>query len=466
MFARLFAFLSALLGPILAKVPPLPLVPTPRSAWMTAGLAPVAVVIAALAPGFWLVAPLLASALIALVILDAWLAGGVERWGVRLPRDTEVGQSTRLTVEAHFKKPTRAAAEAALECDPRLYPGGRISMPIRYWDEGGGNEDGGHEGSTDCHPSRRGTASVSKAWLRWQGPLGLGGRQVSRELDEAVRIWPDLSTVRSKELQTFLRDAQTGLIARRIRGEGTQFEALSEYEPGMDRRRIDWKASARHNHLYARENESERNNQIIFAFDCGQAMCEPVDGMPRIDRAVSAALACSYVALKSGDKISLFGFSQRPQVMTPFVNDSRAFHRLQSAAAGLDYTAAEPNFTLALATLTAKLKRRSLIVLFSDFTDPTAAELMVESIGRLVDKHLVLFVTIADAELQAYMDEEPGDIATLARSVTAHTLSHQRSVVLQRLRRMGVDVIEAPWQQISYDLIDRYFLIKNAEAIG
>jgi len=339
-------------------------------------------------------------------------------------------------------------------------------MPIRYWDEGGGNEDGRHEGSTDCHPSRRGTASVSKAWLRWQGPLGLGGRQVSRELDETVRIWPDLSTVRSKELQTFLRDAQTGLIARRIRGEGTQFEALSEYEPGMDRRRIDWKASARHNHLYARENESERNNQIIFAFDCGQAMCEPVDGMPRIDRAVSAALACSYVALKSGDKISLFGFSQRPQVMTPFVNDSRAFHRLQSAAAGLDYTAAEPNFTLALATLTAKLKRRSLIVLFSLFTDPTAAELMVESIGRLVDKHLVLFVTIADAELQAYMDEEPGDIATLARSVTAHTLSHQRSVVLQRLRRMGVDVIEAPWQQISYDLIDRYFLIKNAEAIG
>ncbi|MEO0872207.1 MAG: DUF58 domain-containing protein [Pseudomonadota bacterium] len=428
---------------------------------MIAGIAPVAVVIASLAPGLWVIAPLLAGALIVLVLLDAWMAGGVERWGVQVPGDTEVGQSTQLMVYAHFKRPIRDVAEAALECDPRLYPSGRISMPVRR-----SPEVGLHEGSADCHPSRRGTASVSKAWLRWTGPLGLGGRQVSRDLDDAVRIWPDLSTVRSKELQTFLRDAQTGLIARRIRGEGTQFESLSEYEPGMDRRRIDWKASARHTHLYARENESERNNQIIFAFDCGQAMCEPVDGMPRIDRAVSAALACSYVALKSGDKISLFGFAQRPQVMTPFVNDSRAFHRLQSAAAGLDYTAAEPNFTLALATLTAKLKRRSLIVLFSDFTDPTAAELMIESIGRLVDKHLVLFVTIADSELEAYMDEDPGDIATLARSVTAQTLSHQRSIVLQRLRRMGVDVIEAPWQQISYDLIDRYFLIKNAEAIG
>ena len=188
--------------------------------------------------------------------------------------------------------------------------------------------------------------------------------------------------------------------------------------------------------------------------------------MPRIDRAVSAALTCSYVALKSGDKVSLFGFAQRPQVMTPFVSDSRAFHRLQSAAAALDYDAAEPNFTLALATLTAKLRRRSLIVLFSDFTDPTAAEMMIESIGRLVDKHLVLFVTIADSELESFIDEEPGDIDTLARSVTADTLLHQRSVVLQRLRRMGVDVIEAPYNQIGYQLIDRYFIIKNSEAIG
>ncbi len=352
-------------------------------------------------------------------------------------------------------------AQAALEFDPRLGFAGSAKISLSP-----DPHEAHHSGTLSVKPERRGIAGVTHGWLRWTGPLGLGARQVGQALDGALRIWPDLSPVRSKELQTFLRDSQFGLIARRIRGEGTQFEALSEYEPGMDRRRIDWKASARHNHLYARENESERDNQIVFAFDCGQAMCEPVDGMPRIDRAVSAALACAYVALKGGDKVALFGFAQRPQVMTPFVSDSRAFNRLQNAAAGLDYTASEPNFTLALATLTAKLRRRSLIVLFSDFTDSTAAELMIESIGRLVKKHLVLFVTIADAELEDFMAREPGDIATLARSVTAETLNHQRSLVLQRLRRLGVDVIEAPWDQIGYGLIDRYFAIKNSEAIG
>lgn len=446
---------------ILKRLPPFPIVPTPRAAWIIAGFAPIAVVIAALVPGLWIAAPVAAAALVALVILDAILAGRCEDWRVFVPADTEVGQDTELAMQAELPSSAVSRVEGSLEFDLRMGTSGAAQFdldPVRF--------AAYRRGAHIAKPVRRGTASVTRAWLRWTGPLGLGSRQLSGALEDEVRIWPDLSPVRSRELQTFLRDAQTGLIARRIRGEGTQFESLSEYESGMDRRRIDWKASARHNHIYARENESERNNQIVFAFDCGQAMCEPVDGMPRIDRAVSAALTCAYVALKGGDKVSLFGFSQRPQVMTPFISDARAFYRLQSAAAGLDYTATEPNFTLALATLTTKLRRRSMIVLFSDFADPTAAELMVESIGRLVDKHLVLFVTIADSELESFINEEPGDVATLARSVTADTLAHQRQIVLQRLRRMGVDVIEAPWDKIGYQLIDRYFIIKSSEAIG
>lgn len=438
-----------------------PFVPTERAAWCAAGLAPVAVVIAATAPGAWVIAPLAGAALVLLVLIDALLAGAVTRWGIEAPADTEVGQPARLTAHAVFARHHRGDVEAALEGDPRLLEQGRAVIPIPR-----SYEVGLCEGSINVTPTRRGTAQLGTAWLRWHGPLSLGARQVSRPLEQTVRIWPDLSPVRSPDLQTFLRNAQLGLIARRIRGEGTQFEALSEYEPGMDRRRIDWKASARHTRLYARENESERNNQIVFAFDCGQAMCEPVDGLPRIDRAVSAALTCAYVALKGGDKVALFGFARRPQVMTPFIGDPRAFHRLQSAAAGLDYEAAEPNFTLALATLTARLKRRSLVVVFSDFTDPTSAELMVESLGRLVGKHLVLFVTMADAELERMTQAPPGDIATLARAVTADTLTQQRKLVLGRLRRMGIDVIEAPWDAIGTRLIDRYLTIRGNEAIG
>lgn len=440
----------------------LPILPTARTAWLAALAAPLAVLIAAAAPGAWVVAPVAGLALLALALLDGLLAGRLVEWELDAPADAEVGAP--LTVELTAQIEARSAGSApfaALACDPRLAESGGVEFALDR-----NNASGTHDGTAQLTPGRRGTASLGPLWLRWEGPLGLGARQVKLDVTRDIRIWPDLSPVRSPQLQHFLRDAQFGLIARRIRGEGTQFEALSEYEPGMDRRRIDWKASARHTRLYARENESERNNQIVFAFDCGQAMCEPIDGLPRIDRAVSAALTAAYVALKGGDRVSLFGFARRPELMTPFIGDTRYFHRLQTGAAALDYHPEEPNFTLAMATLTARLQRRSMIVLFSDFTDPTGAELMVESVGRLVDRHLVLLVTMEDQDLSRWQDAEPDTIGDLAHAVTADTLARQRTLVFQRLRQMGVDIVEAPHDQIGYRLIDRYLEIKRKGAIG
>ncbi|MFM5930909.1 MAG: DUF58 domain-containing protein [Novosphingobium sp.] len=437
------------------------MVPTVRAALIAALAAPVALVVAAAAPAAWTVVPAAGVTLLALVLFDAWLAGPFEDLRLIVPADCEVGEEATITVLAELPGLVVGRADVALALDPRLAAGGRIDIKLRRGD------DRSHwQGAAVVVPNRRGTGLVSRAWLRWNGPLGIGARQREIDLDQAVRVWPNLATVRSPALQTFLKDSQFGLIARRMRGEGTQFEALAEYQPGMDRRRIDWKASARHMHLYAKEFENERNNPIVFAFDCGQAMCEPVAGLPRIDRAVSAALATAYVALKGGDRVALYGFAARPEVLTPFVTDARDFHRLQRAAAGLDYHAQEPNFTLALASLSSRLARRSLIVIFSDFTDPTSAELMIESVARLVSRHVVLFVTMSDAELEDIAEGEPSGLGELAMAVSADGLLRQRALVLQRLRQIGVDVIEAPWNQIGTRVIDAYLGIKRAGRIS
>ncbi|PKB19147.1 uncharacterized protein (DUF58 family) [Novosphingobium kunmingense] len=444
------------------------MVPTARAAALIVAAAPLAVLIAALAPGAWVVAPLIGVAVLVLILADAGLAGRVTELGLAAPPEVEVGHGEHLRVHARFAAGRRSSVRAAVSSDARLLPAGRAECELseaseRHW-----------QGSIDFVPSRRGTGHLGHVWLRWAGPLGLGARQAARELGQSVRVRPNLALARSPTLQAHLRDAQFGLIARRIRGEGTMFEALAEYQPGMDRRRIDWKASARHAHLYAKEMEAERNNQIVFAFDCGQAMCEPVGGpagskdagIARIDRAVSAALAAAYVALKGGDRVALFGFAARPEVFSPFVADARDFPRLQSAAAQLDYHAQEPNFTLALATLAGRLQRRSLIVVFSDFTDPTSAQLMIESIGRLTRRHMVLFVTMADTELNDLATRAPDDLQVLAIATTADALLNQRALVLSRLRQLGVDVIEAPHDQIGMRLIDAYLAIKRKGAIG
>jgi len=437
------------------------LVPSLRAALLAALFAPIALVIAAIAPQAWVLAPVLGGTLLALVMFDALLAGSLAELRVLAPADCEIGEETGLVALADIGGKLTGRVEAALELDPRLALGGRRVLALAR-----DPVSGAFEGRATLTPNRRGTGTIARAWLRWHGPLGLGARQKLIELGQDVRIWPNLGAIRSPALQLYLKDAQFGLIARRFRDEGTQFEALADYQPGMDRRRIDWKSSARHVHLYAKEYETERNNPIVFAFDCGQAMCEPVGGLPRIDRAVSAALATAYVALKSGDRVALFGFAARPELATPFVTDTRDFRRLQRAAATLDYHPQEPNFTLAMATLGARLARRSLVVVFSDFTDPTSAELMIESLGRLVSRHLVLFVALADEELDTIAGAEPDGLAELSMAVSADALLRQRALVLQRLRQIGVDVVEAPWTQIGTRLIDAYFAIKSSGRIG
>ncbi|MEO0030950.1 MAG: hypothetical protein RIS94_708 [Pseudomonadota bacterium] len=439
--------------------------PTARAVILLAVAAPLALVLAAAVPRAWIVAPALGGALLVLVLLDALFAGALADLRVIAPADVPVGEPMKIAVHADLARADlvragrRARPQVALALDARLAPGGRLDCTLEP-------ADGVWSGTATTIPARRGTGAVDRVWLRWQGPLGLAYRQAARPLDCPVRVWPNLAPIRSPALQLFLRDAQFGLIARRIRGEGTEFEAMADYEPGMDRRRIDWKSSARHARLFAREYETERNNQIVFAFDCGQAMCEPVGGLARIDRAVTAALTTAWVALKAQDRVALFGFAARPLVMTPFVTATRDFARLQQAAAALDYYPEEPNFTLALATLTARLKRRSLVVVFSDFTDPTSAELMIETLARLVERHLVLFVVMADAELADIVAAPVSTVQGAAEAVAATTLQRQRALVLQRLRHLGVRVVEAPHQAIGNRLLDAYLAVKREGRIG
>jgi uncharacterized protein (DUF58 family) len=439
--------------------PTLAVYPTARAVVLLMLTAPAGLLVAALIPQAWVVAPAAGGALLALVLLDALLAGSLRDVQVAMPADAEVGQPLSLALRAVLPG-ERAAPAAALACDPRLADGGRVDLPLSA--DGAGQ----WRAVAALTPTRRGTSALDTLWLRWTGPLGLGHRQVRRALDQAVRVWPDITPVRSPALQIFLRDAAFGLIARRIRGEGTEFEALADYEPGMDRRRIDWKSSARHGRLFAKEYETERNNQIVFALDCGQAMAEPVAGLPRLDRAITAALTTAWVALKAQDRVAVYGFAARPLALSPFVTAPRDFARLQRSAAAFDYHGEEPNFTYAMATLATRLQRRSLVVVFSDFTDPTSAELMIESLGRLMERHRVLFVVMADAELTGLATAPPEHLDAMARAVTATALQRQRALVLQRLRQLGVRVVEAPFDQIGTRLIDAYLTVKREGSLG
>lgn len=432
--------------------------PTARAVLLIAIGAPIAAVLAAMVPGLWAIGIAWAVMLLLLLLLDGLIAAKAGAVRLAVPNSVEVGAKMTMSIDAEFSglmKPANVTGNLAV--DDRLSESGRAGFELLR----GSGSPPLYRGEAETVPARRGTGTVGKLWLRWTGPLGLAWRQVTRQSDQSVSVLPNISAVRSPTVQMFLRDSVFGLLARKFRGEGSEFEALTDYQPGMDRRSIDWKGSARHSKLLAKEYDTERNNQIVFALDCGSAMCEPIDGLPRIDRAVSAALLTAYITLKSGDRTSLFSFAAKPELSTPFLSGSRNFHRLQRDAATIDYHHQESNFTLALSSLSNRLKRRSLIIIFTDFTDPTSADLMLEAAGRLIDKHLVLFVVLEDEELAQFTTRAPETAGDVARAVTAQSLLDQKKMVVTRLQHMGIDVIEGAHGDIGTRLINSYLKIKR-----
>ncbi|MEO1044374.1 MAG: DUF58 domain-containing protein [Pseudomonadota bacterium] len=439
--------------------------PTQRAVVLVAAGAPLALVIATLMPAAWGIGLAWSGTILLLMLADALLIPKMRTMRIDIPGFGEVGQPLEAQMQVELaSRPVHRTMQGFIGVDSRVDASGRAlfdldhdlaALPVE--------DDAGNvwSATVTLTPNRRGPGLVSHIGARWTGPLGLVWRQQERQCDREVRILPDVSPIRSPTVQLFLRDALYGIVARKIRGEGTEFDALADYQPGMDRRSIDWKGSARHTRLLAKEYDTERNNQIVFALDCGNAMCEPIDGLARIDRAVQAALLTAFAALKSGDRAALMAFAAKPEIFSPFVNGTRQFHRFQGEAAAIEYRHQETNFTLAMATLAARLKRRSLIVILTDFADTTSAELMLESVGRLVDRHLVLFVVMQDATLENIAEHAPRDIDRLAESVTADALITEKQLVITRLRHMGVDVIEAPYQDIGTRLLNAYLRIKK-----
>lgn len=421
-----------------------------------AAIGPIALVVALLAPAFWTAGLALIALLIALGLVDALSGAGLRGAEVSCegPRAVSVGQSFGVTAQARFRRAAPGEVEFALETS------GALDAPLGY--RALGETQGERaEAAIVLSAKRRGAARLEAVWLRWRGPLGLVWKQRRLPLAQTVIVTPDIRAVRDEGVKFLNRDALHGLTAQMQIGEGAELEALADYRQGMDRRAIDWNQSARHTRLIAKEYRTERNNHIVMALDCGRAMSEPIDGVPRIDRAVSAALLTAFVALKDGDRVGVFAFDSRPRASTAPIAGQRAFTLLQRVAGDIDYSDNETNYVLGVSTLAGSLKRRSLIIVFTEFADTINAELMLGTIGPLLQRHVVLFVVLRDEELEAFTAAEPLAPEDVSRAVTAAGLLRERRLVLTRLRHMGVQVVEASAKEVGPSLVNAYLDLKR-----
>ncbi len=408
--------------------------------------------------------PLPAAAAVGILagtLLDAWTlirAGGLK--DVQVPDKACVGDRVRALCFLENGCPFSFRGRLTLEVTPPLEVSGEILFLLPA--------DGAVRVEAEIEAPKRGEGTLAAVWLEIGGPMGLLRRVKRMAVSEKrIHVLPNLARVRDALLGLIAGSpVRGGLIRERRRGEGGEFDALEAYVPGMDPRALDWKASARHQELVARRYHLERNQRIVLAVDTGRLMGEVLEGLERLDHAAHTALLLSWAALKEGDLVGFYSYGTRPGTWLAPAGGMACLQRMRRVLGGLEVEKGETNHAWGMRDLAGRLKRRSMVVVFTEFTDPAMAALMVENVGVLAERHFLVFVALEDPLLAGYLEREPLSEKDEAIAVTASRIRMERRKVLGKLRAMGIRIVEGGPGKAALDTVKVYLEAKRRELAG
>ena len=322
--------------------------------------------------------------------------------------------------------------------------------------------------TTELRPVRRGDHRSALVTARAIGPLGLAGRQSSHRVPSQVRVLPPfLSRKHLPSRLAKLRELD-GMVPVLIRGQGTEFDSLREYVVGDDVRSIDWRATARRSDVVVRTWRPERDRRIVLVLDTGRTSAGRVgvdptnsdpSGWPRLDWSMDAALLLAALASRAGDHVDFIAHDRVSRAGVFNASRTELLPHLVEAMAPLQPALVESNAPAMVATVVRRIRRRALVVLLTDLNASALDEGLVKVLPQLSAKHQVLVAAVSDPRVDR-LAEGRSDAAAVYDAASAEKSRSDRASIATKLRRLGVDVVDAEPEQLAPALADRYLAMK------
>lgn len=188
------------------------------------------------------------------------------------------------------------------------------------------------------------------------------------------------------------------------RGYSVEFAEHREYVPGDDIRHIDWRVFGRADRIFVKQYEEETNLRTHMLVDCSSSMRYPEhdhDGrMTKFEYAASAAAALAFLLTHQQDAVGLTLFDSDVRNEMPPASSPAHLRGLIAAleAAQLERpTDVRPAFL----RMASQLRRRSLVVLFSDLL--ADANDVIRALEQLrYTRHDVIVMHVLDAEERTF----------------------------------------------------------------
>ena len=321
---------------------------------------------------------------------------------------------------------------------------------------------------TQLRPVRRGDQRCALVTARSVGPLGLAGRQSSHRVPWQIRIMPPfLSRKHLPSRLAKLRELE-GATPVLIRGQGTEFDSLREYVIGDDVRSIDWRATARRADVVVRTWRPERDRRVVIVLDSGRTSAGRVGvdptasdpgGWPRLDWSMDAALLLAALAARAGDHVDFIAHDRLTRAGVYNASRTELLAQLVDAMAPLQPALVESDARAMVAAVRRRIRQRALVVLLTDLNASALDEGLMAVLPQLSAKHRVLLAAVADPRVE-HLAGGRADAAQVYDAAAAERARNDRRAIASRLRRSGVDVVDAPPEELAPELADHYLAMK------
>ncbi len=157
-----------------------------------------------------------------------------------------------------------------------------------------------------------------------------------------------------------------------FRGNGLEFDDVRLYQYGDEVRAIDWAVSSKGHGTFVKTYKEEREQQVVVALDVsasqrvGRGAAGTQDKLD-LGRDLAGILALS--AARQDAALGLLAFSDQKELYLPPAKGLRPAYALLQRLYGLRPASTHTSLSTGIRQLLSLVKRRSLIILISDFID-------------------------------------------------------------------------------------------------
>jgi len=230
-----------------------------------------------------------------------------------------------------------------------------------------------------------------------------------------------------------------------FRGRGLEFHQVREYTPEDDVRSIDWNVTARLNAPFVKQFVEERELHLVLAVDLSASLRVGTGPASKRETVMRLCSALAFAATRQQDRVGLMIFTDQVEYFLPPRKGRGAAMRVLRDLTAFQPEGKRTDFRPALRMLNKALRRRSVVFLVSDFTDPVP----MEEVAVLARRHDFVAATVKDPleELTsvparlAVLDPESGRTAVLSSSKLSamKRAAEAREAQLREMTSRGAD---------------------------